>query len=142
MSQKKRKQFSTLFTFIMILLTTTEHLINGEEGLWPETHSKLFRGRVAVGKVELLKNKCNNEKTQYTCKVKYAKIFLTAKNIRIYIYNRGQYICNKVKKSSKIGKEQKTLTSPLAQFLTVISKVLFLERRLGTRLRLHPILIY
>ena len=130
MSQKKRKQFCTLLTFIMISLTTTEHLINGEEGLWRETHSKLFRGRVAVGKVETLKNNYNNEKTQHACKVKYVKIFLTTKNIRIYIHNRGQYKCNKVKvkESRKIGKEQKTLTPPLAQFLTLLAKFYFWKR--------------
>ena len=50
------------------------------------------------------------------------------------IYNVGQNILNKVKKSSKIGQEQKTLIAVLAKFLATIIKVFFLEGRLGTKL--------
>ena len=39
----------------------------------------------------------------------------------------------------KVGQEQVTLITASAQFLTTITKFLFLERRLGTRLYLHPI---
>ena len=54
-------------------------------------------------------------------------------------YNHGQYTWKKVKKSSKIGLEQKTLISAFAYFLTTITKMLFLKRILGTRIYLHLI---
>ena len=49
---------------------------------------------------------------------------------------------NKVKKSSKIEKEQKTLITASKHFLTAFTKALFLEGRLGTRLYLHPVLTF
>ena len=45
---------------------------------------------------------------------------------------------NKVKKSSKTRYYQKTLILAFAQFLNAITKVLFLERRLGIFFCLHP----
>ena len=54
------------------------------------------------------------------------------------IYISGQNICSNVKKSSKIRQEEKTLISTFTQFLTAITKVLFLGRRLDTRLCIHP----
>ena len=45
-------------------------------------------------------------------------------------YDRGQNLWNSVKKSSKIGHNEKTLKSVFAQFLTSSTKVLFLEERL------------
>ena len=54
-------------------------------------------------------------------------------------YNLGQNIWNRVNKSSKTGQKQKTLIIASGKFLTVVTKVLFLEGRLGTRLYLYPI---
>ena len=42
-------------------------------------------------------------------------------------------------KSSKIGQEQETLKSASVKCLTAITKTLFLERRMGTNICLHPI---
>ena len=39
------------------------------------------------------------------------------------IYNPGQNIWNKIKKSSKTGQDKKSLISTLACFLTAIAKV-------------------
>ena len=46
--------------------------------------------------------------------------------------NHGQNIWNKVKKSSKINEEQKTLITASVQFLIAITKVLFPEGRVGS----------
>ena len=51
-------------------------------------------------------------------------------------------IWNKVKKSSKIGLDQKSLISTFALFLVAMNKVFFLPVRLATKLCLHPILRY
>ena len=47
----------------------------------------------------------------------------TRKLIIRLIYNRGQYIWHKVKKSSKIGQDFKNLLSNFACFLTAVVKV-------------------
>ena len=52
--------------------------------------------------------------------------------------NLEQNIWSKVKLSSIIRKELKTLVSIFADFLTPIDNVSFLEGRLGTRLCFHP----
>ena len=52
--------------------------------------------------------------------------------------NFGQNNWNKVKRSSKIGRDFKGLISAFAYFMTALGKVLFLGGRLGTRLCLHP----
>ena len=49
---------------------------------------------------------------------------------------------NKVKKSSKIGQEQKTLTFAFAQFLIAFTTVLYLQEKLGTRIYLQPIFTF
>ena len=51
--------------------------------------------------------------------------------------NPRQNIWNKIEKSSKIGPGKKSLISTFAYFLTAITKVQFLDGRLGTRLCLH-----
>ena len=61
-------------------------------------------------------------------------------NILPFSDNRGKNLRSSVKKSSKIGHDEKTLISAFASFLTTSTKVLFLERKLGTRLRLHQLL--
>ena len=53
-------------------------------------------------------------------------------NMILFIYNSGQAIWNKVKKSRKPGQEQKTLITAPTLFFITITKVLFLEGRLGT----------
>ena len=58
----------------------------------------------------------------------------------LYTYNHGHNIWNKVKKSSKIEQEQKSLMTASAKFLTAIAKILFVTGRLDTRPYLHPIL--
>ena len=56
-----------------------------------------------------------------------------------YIFNPVKWRNkNKVKKSSKTRYYQKTLIFAFAQFLNAITKVLFLERRLGIFFCLHP----
>ena len=47
-------------------------------------------------------------------------------------------VWSKVKKSGKTGKDTKTLISFFVTFLATNTRVLFLGRRLGTRLYLHP----
>ena len=54
------------------------------------------------------------------------------------VYNPELNISNKIEKFSKTGQEKKSLISVSARFLTALANVLFLERRLGTRLYLHP----
>ena len=56
--------------------------------------------------------------------------------------NLGQNIWNKVKESTKIGQEHKTLKTATAKYLAAITKVLFLEGRPGTRCYLHLILTF
>ena len=53
-----------------------------------------------------------------------------------------QNVWHEAKKCPKIGQDFKTLQSNFACFLTAIVKVYFLERRLGTRLRGHPNLMF
>ena len=53
-------------------------------------------------------------------------------------YNCGQNLWNNAKKSSKTEQDKKTLISIFTSFLAASPKVLLLERRLGTRLCLHP----
>ena len=55
-------------------------------------------------------------------------------NDMFFMYNPVQNIWKKVKKSSKIGQEQKSLITASAQFLIAINKIFFLEERIGTRL--------
>ena len=57
-------------------------------------------------------------------------------------YKPGQNIWEREKKASKIGKEQKTLITDSAQFLTTITKVILLEGTLGTKLYVYPILTF
>ena len=70
---------------------------------------------------------------------KYYKGTLNSSQIN---YKHGQNIWTKVKKSSKIGQEQKTLITTSVGFLTAITKLLFLEKGLDTRLCLHPVLTF
>ena len=53
------------------------------------------------------------------------------------IYNPGQNIWNKVRKSSKTGQNNKTLISTFACSLIAIAKVELLEGRIDTRTSLH-----
>ena len=50
----------------------------------------------------------------------------------------GQNIWNKIEKSSKTGQNKNKFDIFFACFLTAIAKGLFLKRRLGARLFLHP----
>ena len=57
------------------------------------------------------------------------------------------YICeqnvwNKGKKSRRIGREHKTLTSTFASFLTGITNILFLKERLNSKSYADPILTF
>ena len=56
------------------------------------------------------------------------------------IFIPGKSKCGKVKKSSKIGQDWRTLISVSPLFLTAITEVLSLKGTLGTRLCLHLIL--
>ena len=51
--------------------------------------------------------------------------------------NLGQNVWNKIKKSSKIGEDDKVLIS-ITYFLTAIANVELLRGRLGTRIYLQP----
>ena len=85
---------------------------------------------------------------------KFTWTFRKANNIKVHFRQRfikkevqfanntGQNIWNKVKKSSKIWQEQKTLITASVQILITIAIVLFLEWKLGTRLYLRPILTF
>lgn len=63
---------------------------------------------------------------------KLVKSYLSA------IYNHRENIWNKGKKWSKIVQKQKNLIKAFAWFFTAITKVIFLDERLGFRLFLHP----
>ena len=52
------------------------------------------------------------------------------------VYIPGQNIWNKIEKSSEIGQGKKALISTYACSVTAITKVLFLDGKLGTRLYL------
>ena len=56
--------------------------------------------------------------------------------------NPGQNMWNKVKKSGKIGQEQKTLIFAFAQFSTAFTTVLYLQERLGIIIYLQPIFTF
>ena len=64
----------------------------------------------------------------------------TKVQVQITGYNHAQNLRSNVKKSSKIGQDEKTLISVSAQFVTTSTKFLFMERRLETRLCLLPFL--
>lgn len=51
---------------------------------------------------------------------------------KMYCSNRGKNNGTNYYKSSKFGKEQKTLRFNFTYFLPVMTKTLFLEERLGT----------
>ena len=52
------------------------------------------------------------------------------------VYIPGQNIWNKIEKYSEIGQGKKALISTYACSVTAITKVLFLDGKLGTRLYL------
>ena len=88
-----------------------------------------------IEQILLLSEKCKNNKVwRRPGQVKTKPLF--AQKIL------GKIFGTKIKKSSKTGKEKKSLTSTFACLLTVNFKVSFLEERLGTRLCLHPNLIF
>ena len=55
-----------------------------------------------------------------------------------FLHNPEQNIWDKVKRTIKIGLDQKTLLSAFTYFLTALAQAFFLEGRLGTRLFLCP----
>ena len=59
---------------------------------------------------------------------------------RIQNYNPREIIWQKVRKSSKIGEEQKTLLSAFAYVLTTSAKSWFMQRKLDTNMCSHLIL--
>ena len=57
----------------------------------------------------------------------------------VHADNLGKNIWNKLKKSTKIGLNQKTFITPSVSFLNTIRNFLFLEGRRSTRVCLNPI---